>query len=77
MCIAILMQSLQLRLTLCNPMDYSPPGSYVPEIFQARILEWVAIYYEIQSLVNINLIILENQFQKPQNQFTKPKTLFL
>ena len=28
---------------LCDPMDYSPPGSSVYEIFQARILEWVAI----------------------------------
>ena len=30
-------------LTLCNPMDYSPPGSSIHEIIQARILEWVAI----------------------------------
>ena len=30
-------------LTLCNPMDYSPQGSSVPGISQARILEWVAI----------------------------------
>ena len=29
--------------TLCNPMDCSPLGSSVPEIFQARVLEWVAI----------------------------------
>ena len=29
--------------TLCNPMDCSPPGSSVPEILQARILEWVAM----------------------------------
>ena len=29
--------------TLCNPMDCSPPGSSVHGIFQARILEWVAI----------------------------------
>ena len=29
--------------TLCNPMDYSPPGSSVQWISQARILEWVAI----------------------------------
>ena len=28
-------------LTLCNPMDCSPPGSPVHWIFQARILEWV------------------------------------
>ena len=28
-------------LTLCNPMDYSPPDSSVHGIFQARLLEWV------------------------------------
>ena len=32
-------------LTLCNPMDYSPPVSSVHGIFQARILEWVAIIF--------------------------------
>ena len=35
----------QLCLTFCNPMDYSPLGSSVHEIFQARMLEWVAISY--------------------------------
>ena len=30
-------------LTLCDPMDCNPPGSSVHEIFQAGILEWVAI----------------------------------
>ena len=30
-------------LTLCNPMDYSLPDSSVHGIFQARLLEWVAI----------------------------------
>ena len=30
-------------LTLCDPMDCSPPSSSVHGIFQARILEWVAI----------------------------------
>ena len=29
--------------TLCNPMDYSPPGSSVHGVFQARILEWGAM----------------------------------
>ena len=33
----------QSCLTLCNPMDYSPQGSSVHGILQARILEWVAI----------------------------------
>ena len=35
----------QLCLTLCDPMDYSPPGSSVDGILQARILEWVAIRF--------------------------------
>ena len=30
-------------LTLCDPMDCSPPGSSVHGIYQARILEWVVI----------------------------------
>ena len=34
---------LQSWLTLCNPLDYSPPGASVHGISQARILEWVAI----------------------------------
>ena len=33
----------QLCLILCDPMDWSPPGSSVHGILQARILEWVAI----------------------------------
>ena len=32
---------LQLGLTLCDPMDYSPPGFTVHGILQARILEWL------------------------------------
>ena len=35
----------QLCLTLCNPMDCSPPGPSVHGIFQARVLEWVAISF--------------------------------
>ena len=35
----------QLCLTLCDHMDYSPLGSFVHWIFQAGILEWVAISY--------------------------------
>ena len=36
-------KSLQLCPTLCDPMDYSPPGSSVHGILQARLLEWVAM----------------------------------
>ena len=35
----------QSCLTLRDPMDCSPPGSSVHEIFQARVLEWVAIAF--------------------------------
>ena len=38
-------KSLQLCSTLCHPLDGSPPGSPVPGILQARILEWVAISF--------------------------------
>ena len=34
---------LQVCLTLCDPMDCSPPGSSVHGILLARILEWVAL----------------------------------
>ena len=36
---------LQSYLTLCDPIDSSPPGSPVPRILQARTLEWVAISF--------------------------------
>ena len=38
-------KSLQLCPTLCNLTDGSPPDSAVPGIFQARVLEWVAIAF--------------------------------
>ena len=40
---------LQSCLTLCKPIEDSPPGSSVPGILQARILEWVAISCSIYS----------------------------
>ena len=38
-------KSFQSCLTLCDPIDSSPPGSTVPETLQARTLEWVAISF--------------------------------
>ena len=38
-------KSLQSYLTLCDPIEGSPPGSLVPGILQARTLEWVAISF--------------------------------
>ena len=38
-------KSLQSCLTLCDLMDCSLPGSSIPGIFQARVLEWGAIAF--------------------------------
>ena len=38
-------KSLQSCPTLCDPINGSPPGSAIPGILQARILEWVAISF--------------------------------
>ncbi|CAN0549120.1 unnamed protein product [Rangifer tarandus platyrhynchus] len=43
-------KSLQSCLTLCDPMDYSLPGSAVHGILQARILERVAMSFSRGSL---------------------------
>ena len=56
-------KSLQLCLTLCNPIDGSPPGSPIPGILQARTQEWVAISFsnawkwkvEMKSLSHVRL----------------------
>ena len=56
-------KSLQSCPTLCNPIDSSPPGSHVPEILQARTLEWVAISFsnackwkvKVKSLSHVRL----------------------
>ena len=44
-CTAAAAKSFQLCPTLCDPTDGSPPGSAVPGILQARVLEWVAIAF--------------------------------
>ena len=44
-------KSLQSCLTLCDPIDGSPPGSPIPEIVQARTLEWVAISFSIVCVI--------------------------
>ena len=41
--------SCQVMFNSCNPLDYSPPDSSVHGIFQARILEWVAIPFSRES----------------------------
>ena len=56
-------KSLQSYLTLCDPVDGSPPGSPIPRILQARTLEWVAISFsnawkwkvKVKSLSHVQL----------------------
>ena len=50
-------KSLQLCPTLCDPIDSSPPGSPVPGILQARILEWGAIAFS--DKIGIQQIIVD------------------
>jgi len=45
----------QLCPTFCNPIDYSPPGSSVHGILQARILEWVAGSHREDKEVTLEL----------------------
>ena len=57
-------KSLQSCPALCDPTDSSPPGSPVPGILQARILEWVAISFsnawkwkvKVKSLSRVRLL---------------------
>ena len=48
----------KLCLTLCDPMDCSLPGSSVHGIFQARILEWIAIF-----LLQVIFLTLESSLR--------------
>ena len=43
--VAAAAKSLQSCLTLCDPIDGSPPGSPVPGTLQARTQEWAAISF--------------------------------
>ena len=59
-------KSVQSCLTLCDPVDVSPPGSPVPRIPQARTLEWVAISFssawkwkvKVNSLSHVWLLVV-------------------
>ena len=59
-------KSLQLYLTLFDPIDSSPPGSSVPGVLQAKTLEWVAISFsdvwkwkfKVKSLSHVQLLAI-------------------
>ena len=62
---AVAAKSLQSWPTLCDPIDSSPPGSTIPGILQARILEWVAISFsnawkrkvKVKSFSHVRLLV--------------------
>ena len=78
-------KSLQSCLTLCNPIDGSPPGSLVPGILQARTLEWVAISFsnawkwkvEVKSLSRVQLLASRAQFNSWFHKFLSLDLIFL
>ena len=45
-------------LTPSDPMDWSPPGPSIHGIFQARVLEWVAIAFSVMEMVNIKIRLI-------------------
>ena len=45
----VCVKSFQSYLTLCIPMNHSPPDSYVHEILQETILEWIAMLFSRES----------------------------
>ena len=60
----LLLSSFSRVLTLCDPIDSSPPGFPIPGILQARTLEWVAISFssawkckvKVKSLSRVRLV---------------------
>ena len=60
--------------TLCNPMDCSLPGSTIHGIFQARILEWVAISKKdyTKECSNNHTIVLISLASKVMLKIPKP-----
>ena len=50
-------ESLQSCLTLCDPMGCSPPGSSAHGIFQATVLEWVAIAFSSKIATLFKIIV--------------------
>ena len=48
--------------TLCDPMHHSPPGSSVHGIFQARMLEWIAMPSSRGSSQSMDLCALASGF---------------
>ena len=70
-------KSLQSCPTLCDPIDGRPPGSSVPGIFQARVLEWGAIAFSVNFPCKwLNTSLGHVMFQTSENpKITKQNSL--
>ena len=75
-------KSFQSCPTLCDPIDGSPPGSPVPGILQARILEWVAISFSNNTLSRCVITFLSRSkhlliswLQSPSAVMSEPKKI--
>ena len=78
-------KSRQSCLTLCDPIDGSPPGSSVPGILQARTLEWVAIScssawkwkVKVKSLSHVRLLATPwtAAYQAPPSRIPQARVL--
>ena len=66
----LLLLSLQSYLTLCNPIDGSPPGSAVPGILQARITG-VGCHFLLQCMKMIS----ENEISQSCLTLSDPMTV--
>ena len=64
----------QSCLTLHDPMDCSLPGSSIHGIFQARVLEWVAIVFSEISYTNAYILNLERWYQRIYLQNSSEET---
>jgi len=63
------MSPIQSYLTFCDPMDCSLPGSSVHGIFQARVLEWVAIsFFSFASIHDMPGPMLEVKGEQDKTQ---------
>ena len=61
----------QSCLTLSNPMDCSLPGSSIHGIFQARVLEWIAISFS-NTLVQFSHSVVSDSLRLHDLQHTRP-----
>ena len=61
----------------CNPMDFSPPGSSVHGLFQARILEWVAISFSREEFFNQEISCTKQKGKKKLIKWTALLFLYI